>query len=553
MLALENHQWLLDFRRVHGRNPTVLHIGNIANNAYNNARLLNQAGLDCDVICYDYFHSMACPEWEDAEFQASFQDDSRPDWKLVTLNGFERPRWFAQGILNSCIRYLVAKRTNSAEAETLWLLLRAQSSLANDSVDGVSLRSLLTSKLAHLKSRLKRLVMVLFMGESEVAVRVVIGVLVAKLPKWFLLPALCAVLFPLVLLRVFGYPFRQLIGRQNAEADRQMSLIIRSWRNEFPDRVDHLRREDLLPYSGVLPEWKALMEHYDVVIGYSTDPLLPMLAGKPYFALEHGTIRDIPYAKSPVGRLCALSYRKALHVFVTNFDCVESAQTLAPGRFTVINHPYDEDHGLTIGGTSESRNDLLQELESSFLIFHPTRHDWVAGTGYADKSNDVLINAFIEMRRNGLGVGMVCCTWGKNVADTKALIADAGLSRHVKWVAPLPITPFERMCRSCDVVADQFKLGAFGGVCFKAMAVGAPILTYLNESLLLQQYPEVPPVINCEFSEDVVLRLTDLLTRPEEVSRMGQASREWMKKYHGKAATVNAQVDQFRQHLPVIS
>ena len=57
--------WLADFERKNGRKLRVLHIGNIANNAYNNARIQRQYGIEADVICYDYYHIMSCPEWED--------------------------------------------------------------------------------------------------------------------------------------------------------------------------------------------------------------------------------------------------------------------------------------------------------------------------------------------------------------------------------------------------------------------------------------------------------------------------------------------------------
>ncbi|MBI3180432.1 MAG: hypothetical protein HYZ27_12270, partial [Deltaproteobacteria bacterium] len=46
----------------------VLHVGNIANNAYNNAKFLRRAGIDASVLVYDYTHVMGQPEWEDAEF-----------------------------------------------------------------------------------------------------------------------------------------------------------------------------------------------------------------------------------------------------------------------------------------------------------------------------------------------------------------------------------------------------------------------------------------------------------------------------------------------------
>ena len=60
-VAPELATWLDSFRQKKGRSPSLLHIGNVANNAYLNAKLLNRAGLDCDVLCYDYYHIMGCP------------------------------------------------------------------------------------------------------------------------------------------------------------------------------------------------------------------------------------------------------------------------------------------------------------------------------------------------------------------------------------------------------------------------------------------------------------------------------------------------------------
>ena len=60
--------WLADFERLKGRPLRVLHIGNIANNAYNNARIQRQRGIDAYVLSFDYYHIMATPEWEDADF-----------------------------------------------------------------------------------------------------------------------------------------------------------------------------------------------------------------------------------------------------------------------------------------------------------------------------------------------------------------------------------------------------------------------------------------------------------------------------------------------------
>lgn len=536
ILSRENKEWLENYISAYRRPPRILLIGNIANNAYNNAKILNQAGLDCDVICYDYYHVMGCPEWEDADLLRSPKDDFRPDWVRTSKGSFERPRWFAQGSTKDCIDYLIARRTGSNDVDRKWrmLLVRSQVVRPANVVEmlgrvGVSIKAWGRPRLSkfqewveehspvlysHLKRLKKRLQKILLRRSSAVVCR----------PE----------------------NFAVLVDARSKELARQFAI-------EFPDRDDKLSQSDIDPYLPYFNEWKRLLNLYDIVIGFSTDPFLPLLCGKPYFAVEHGTLRDIPFAADGRGRCTALAYRLAQHCFVTNFDCAGNAQVLAPGRYTLINHPYDEDHGLAVSGVEKIRAELLRALDCDFLFFHPTRQDWVEGTGYADKGNEVFLQAFSALRRRGLRVGLVICSWGGNVSQSKQLLRDLGCSAHVRWIAPLAITPFERMCKACDVVVDQFKLGAFGGVVFKAMAVGTPIVTFLNKELIIRQYSELPPVINCRTAAEIEDAIAELMQQPEQLGHIGLHSRDWIRRYHGKRETINKQVDQFRRYLPNIS
>jgi glycosyltransferase involved in cell wall biosynthesis len=49
----------------------IVHVGNIANNGYINAKLLRRAGVDADVI-FDERHVLSRPEWEDAPLDGSY-------------------------------------------------------------------------------------------------------------------------------------------------------------------------------------------------------------------------------------------------------------------------------------------------------------------------------------------------------------------------------------------------------------------------------------------------------------------------------------------------
>jgi glycosyltransferase involved in cell wall biosynthesis len=71
----------------------ALHVGNIANNAYVNAKLLRRVGVEADALC-DEWHIFAQPEWEDADLNGVFEPEeqlaphaaavgwTRPDWVL---------------------------------------------------------------------------------------------------------------------------------------------------------------------------------------------------------------------------------------------------------------------------------------------------------------------------------------------------------------------------------------------------------------------------------------------------------------------------------------
>jgi hypothetical protein len=74
------YAWVGEFIEKFGRPPRVLHIGNVANNAYSNAKFFRRAGIDADVLCNDFYHIMGCPEWEDADFEAEFINQFFPDW-----------------------------------------------------------------------------------------------------------------------------------------------------------------------------------------------------------------------------------------------------------------------------------------------------------------------------------------------------------------------------------------------------------------------------------------------------------------------------------------
>lgn len=69
----------------------VLHLGNVAQNGYNNAKLLRRLGLQTWAVC-DEAQALAQPEWEDASLPAGM--DAMATWvPTATVDGWRRPDW----------------------------------------------------------------------------------------------------------------------------------------------------------------------------------------------------------------------------------------------------------------------------------------------------------------------------------------------------------------------------------------------------------------------------------------------------------------------------
>jgi len=69
----------------------ILHLGNIANNAYNNAKYLNKTGvLNHSVLNFDNPHVMACPEWEEIDTFDPI-DEFSPRWDDFNVTP---PSWY---------------------------------------------------------------------------------------------------------------------------------------------------------------------------------------------------------------------------------------------------------------------------------------------------------------------------------------------------------------------------------------------------------------------------------------------------------------------------
>ncbi len=562
-LPPEIGSWLDSFRKKHGRAPRVLHIGNIANNAYNNAKMLNKAGVDCDVICYDYYHIMGCPEWEDADYEGEIKDQQFPDWKSVNLNGFVRPRWFAQGPSTLCIDYLIAKGDGDRRgAESLWTKLGRPD-------PGPLKKRAFWERTASLKERLQNF-------QKPVQSRIEawryrwypFGSLLYHLNKiteevlsiailLILMPVIVAIrLRVLVRSAIIDFRYGVLLKTRANTVENEAQLptkdqnfsasatqLIRAFSERFPDRADQLTLQDLEHYRHYISRWEALFERYDVIQAYSTDTVLPLVANKrPYIGFEHGTLRIVLTEQGFVWRLALLGYNRADHVFITNGDSLEYAEEIGIERYTPMLHPIQEERVRSVEG---NYRELHETLGVKHIFLCTLRHDWKI------KGTDKYIRALPKLKEL-LGASqfvVLMTTWGAQVDESKQLASDLGVGHLIKWITPLPKVKLIRMQKAVDVLFDQIALPHFGATAPEAIASGVPVIMSYEPKSTEWIIPEPAPILSAWTVEEIVANVK-LAIDPQWLAEYRLRGAAWIDKYHNDQVILRRHLDVYRSLLP---
>ncbi|MZP29509.1 hypothetical protein GTO91_07290 [Heliobacterium undosum] len=527
-------QLLERFREVHGRNPKVLHIGNIANNSYNNAKLINGNGIDCDVLCYDYYHVMGCPEWEDADFRGDYGDDFFPNWEAVDLNGFQRPKWFVQGPLNFCIKYLDSKNRNHTIRAGFWWKVLAES---RRFIRWRKKYGSFSSGKKHFIESLKK-----FISRKEyfsLLSEIIVFFLFTSFWQILLLLFITArcmnsiVIFSLKVLKRFKKMATRSQGRGTRERRRSLSMVswddyiahceslVREFNEHFPDRPDKLNVEELEQFYSPVNKFLYLFQHYDLVEAYSTDPIYPLLMRfKPYIAYEHGTIRDIPFDDNVVSRLTALAYAKADHVFITNPDCIKRVDDLCIKKYSFVPHVIDQKYERAPSPV-RSRYGIS---EKSRLIFAPARQNWEI------KGNDITFHAFHQYLQDYPDAYLAIPFWGQDVDKSKSLIDELKIKKNIIELEPLKIRELIDWINAADCVIDQY-YGYFGGIAPSALACGKPLIMDFNANWYEWAFTEMPPVLWANTVQTVYERLIEAMKM--DLNSYHAQAIQWVKENYG--------------------
>jgi hypothetical protein len=426
----------------------ILHVGNIANNAYLNAKLLRERGHECHVACNDFYHFAGCSEWLDLSTpieRGAFGDPNFPNfWRLGTDKP-PTPKWFAQGPESSVLNYLYLLNCgNDRLTDIAWNVLQYQK------LKVIYKRNSLAYEEIWNKQKLDIVLDEMNIDQDMVAD--VVGGLVCDTARYLVYDwnrrasinasTIGMLSFPVDRSRLVDYAFYDPPIRALLDADisgQYLSAIglMRRQIGVSPDSVDRLARHPGSEnYSLHLEHWRELFGFYDIIMAYGASPIIPYLAAVPHFvAYEHGTLRDLPFDGSIQGDLIAASYEHAKAVFITNNDYLDQTRQLkiALGRLHCLPHAFDE-RPLRDYIASNPVN-----TPDTVTFFAPARQDWIKQFPSMTKNNHFIVHAarkLVDERHKKFRVIFV--DWGDDVLATKKLIAELRLEAIVDRLRECP-------------------------------------------------------------------------------------------------------------------
>ncbi len=281
------------------------------------------------------------------------------------------------------------------------------------------------------------------------------------------------------------------------------------------------------------------VKDYDIVFGYAYAPA-PMLlqATVPYVPIEIGTMREIPFTDTALGRLLAMSYRTAPHVIITNPDTISAARALDIERYTFIPHPLDEE----VWKPKQKTYCLHEKYNADFIFFAPARQNWDI------KGNDKYIKAMKKLKDFGFNFKLIIPIWGQDIKQTEALIKALSLDQYIDLIEPMNENKLIEYYHEADCVLDQFgEHKTFGLIAPKAMACGAPVCIAFDEAMHQWCFSQMPPFLNAYTTDEIYEALKSCMLNKEKFLELGSLSRQWIEKHHSKeiiASKFNAVIEE---------
>jgi glycosyltransferase involved in cell wall biosynthesis len=131
--------------------------------------------------------------------------------------------------------------------------------------------------------------------------------------------------------------------------------------------------------------------------------------------------------------------------------------------------------------------------------------------------------------------------WGRDLAASKALVAELGVHDCVTWMPALRKTQLWDAYLTAHAVLDQFVTPAIGGVAFESMALGRRVITALDVDAATRFFGGAPPLHAASDPVEIADAMEAVIRDPEDAAGLGARAQEWFASRHSADRIVDLQ------------
>lgn len=499
---------------------TAIHVGNIAQNAFWNAKTLRRLGVRSLVASPDYYHYASCPEWlglsgSGIDRTQLGSDDFPNFFRFEEAHGL-RPRWFASGPLASVLTYawLTTRQEEADLAEVAWFdlqYLRFKATAEQSTTPTAAEWS-----AQQLEESLQRLqVADVFVDELRGA-HELRSTVRGEFPELAEVDPLNLPLSP---------DWLDARASPHAESGQHrssgMSVAVGVEMPPFGRRGRPVTNDGL---------WRLTLGAFRYRILYAESGVHARRTGlHPFAAYEHGTIRPLPFLDDEHAARVTDAYLGADVVMVTNADYLSAEQRipLREDRVRFVPHGFDQDACDRF--LAENPQPRLPDTPT-FLA--PARHDWLHAPIGNDKGNNLVIEALAKLPAE-LDVRVLVVDYGADTDATKRLAAELGVDHRLTWLPVLTKNELWRRYLECHAVLDQFVIPAIGAIGVEALALGRRLITADNGSLETF-FGAQPPLLRANSPDELAKQIQTVIADPHDDAGIGAAAAAWFREQHGE-------------------